>query len=91
MLKGIHLTLMIGPAVPLPVPRALIDALTSVSVTTPTEGPSVFQVQFTLSNRSPLQTLFLVAGGSSIPLRGAGSAAIAEAPSLTHSRAPWYA
>lgn len=68
MLKGIHLTLMAGPAVPVPVPRPVVDALESVSVTTPTEGPSVFQLQFTLSNRSPLQTLFLVSGGSSIPM-----------------------
>ena len=30
----IHLTLMIGPAVPLPVPREVLDALTSVQVTT---------------------------------------------------------
>ena len=28
MLKGIHLTLMIGPAVPVPVPRDVLDALT---------------------------------------------------------------
>ncbi len=67
MLKGIHLTLMVGPAVPLPVPQEMIDALVSVSVTTSTDGPSVFQLQFSLSNRSPLQTLFMVAGGSSIP------------------------
>jgi hypothetical protein len=34
MLKGIHLTLMIGPVVPIPVPRDVLDALTSVTVTT---------------------------------------------------------
>ena len=28
MLKGVHLTLMIGPAVPIPVPRDVLDALT---------------------------------------------------------------
>ena len=32
MLKGIHLSLMIGPAVPLPAPSAVIDALTGVKV-----------------------------------------------------------
>ena len=33
MLKGIDLTLMIGPAVPIPVPQSVLDALTSVTVT----------------------------------------------------------
>ena len=32
MLKGVDLTLMIGPAVPIPVPRSVLDALTSVRV-----------------------------------------------------------
>jgi len=68
MSNSIHLTLMIGPAVPVPVPQAVLDALTSVQVTTATEGPSVFQLAFTLSNRSPLHTLFLLSGGSSIPI-----------------------
>ena len=34
MLKGIHLTLMIGPAVPIPVPQVILDALNSVQVIT---------------------------------------------------------
>ena len=68
MLKGVHLTLMIGPAVPSPVSRDVLDALTSVMVTTSDEGPSVFQLQFTLKTSSPLHTLFLLAGGSPIPL-----------------------
>lgn len=68
MLKGINLTLMIGVGAPLAVPKAVIDALTSVEVTNKTDGPSVFQLQFTLSNKSPLQTLFLLAGGSVPPM-----------------------
>ncbi len=68
MNKGIHLTLMIGHAVPVPVPQAVLNALTDVQVTTTTEGPSGFQLTFTLSNRSPLHTLFLISGGSSIPI-----------------------
>ena len=67
MLKGVHLTLMIGPVVPIPVPRDVLDALTSVTVTTRDDGPSVFQLQFTLKTSSPLQTLFLLSGGSPIP------------------------
>ena len=70
MLKGIHLTLMIGPVIAVPVPEVILDALTSVSVTSNSgpATPSVFELSFTLSNSSPLQTLFLVSGVSPIPL-----------------------
>jgi hypothetical protein len=70
VLKGVHLTLMIGPVVAVPVPQVILDALTSVSVTSNSAPatPSVFELSFTLSNSSPLQTLFLVSGGSPIPL-----------------------
>ena len=68
MNKGIHLTLMIGPAVPVPVPQSVLDALTSLIVTTTAGQASGFQLTFTLSNRSPLQTLFLLSGGAQIPL-----------------------
>lgn len=64
----IHLTLMIGPAVPLPVPPEVLDALVSVQVTTSASDASGFQLQFTINNRSPLQTLFLLSGGSPVPL-----------------------
>ncbi|MBD0371728.1 MAG: hypothetical protein ICV60_12885 [Pyrinomonadaceae bacterium] len=68
MLKGVHLTLMMGPLVPVPVPQSVLDALTSVTVTTNDVGKSGFQLTFTLSKRSPLHTLFLVTGGSPIPV-----------------------
>ena len=68
MLSGIHMTLMIGPAVPLPVSADVLNALTSIEVTNTTDGPSVFRLQFTLPKKSPLEVLFLVAGGASIPL-----------------------
>jgi hypothetical protein len=70
VLKGIHLTLMIGPVVAAPVPQFILDALTSVSITSNSgpATPSVFELSFTLSNISPLQTQFLVTGGSPIPL-----------------------
>jgi hypothetical protein len=68
MLKGIHLTLMMGPLVPVPVPQVVLDALTSVTVTTNDVGKSGFELSFTLSNRSPLHTLFLLTGGSPIPI-----------------------
>ena len=69
MLKGVYLTLMVGPVVPLPVPRSVLDALTSVQVTTAAGKPSGFQLSFTLNKRSPLHTLFLIAGGQTPLLR----------------------
>lgn len=68
MLKGIHLTLMVGPVVPIPAPQEVLDALTSVQVTTSAGERSGFQLTFTLSNQSPLHTLFLLAGGSIPPI-----------------------
>jgi len=68
MLNAIHMTLMVGPAVPIPVSRDVLDALTGVQVTTTTEGPSAFQLQFALNNRSPLHSIFLLSAGLPIPL-----------------------
>lgn len=63
-----YLQLMIGPGVPVPMPREVMDALVSVQVTSNTRSASVFQLTFTLSTSSPLHTIFLVSGGASIPL-----------------------
>ncbi|MDX2216066.1 MAG: hypothetical protein SFY66_22565 [Oculatellaceae cyanobacterium bins.114] len=68
MLKGVYLTLMVGPTVPTPVPQVVLDALTDVTVTIASGKTSGFQLTFTLSNRSPLQTIFLLSGGSPIPV-----------------------
>jgi hypothetical protein len=46
----------------------VIDALTSVEVTVSATGKSGFQLSFTLANSSPLQTFFLLAGGSPVPI-----------------------
>lgn len=64
MVQGVYLTLLVGPMVPVPAPRAVLDALVSVEVTTNDVGPSAFQLTFTLNNRSELHTLFLIAGGA---------------------------
>lgn len=69
MLKGIYLTLLVGPVVPIPVPQVVIDALTGIKVTRATSAASGFELTFTLSNRSPLQTIFLLAAGSTPLLR----------------------
>ena len=66
MPNGIRLQLYIGPLIPIPAPQTVIDSLTEVSVTTNDVGRSGFQLSFTLSNRSPLHTLFLLTGGSPI-------------------------
>jgi hypothetical protein len=66
MIDGIKLSLMIGPLVPLPVSRDVIDALTAVQVTSAAGSSSGFQLTFTLSNRSPLHTLFVLSSGTSI-------------------------
>lgn len=66
MIDGVRLNLMIGPVVPIPAPRVVMDALTSCEVTTTDTGPTMFQLTFSLSNRSPLHTLFLLAGGGPI-------------------------
>ncbi len=64
MIKGIQLSLMIGPAVPVPVSRGVLDALTSVKVTASAgETQSGFELNFRLGKRSPLHTLFLLSGG----------------------------
>lgn len=68
MVDGMLLTLMVGPLLPVPVPKVVLDALTDVEITTNTQGPSVFQLRFDLSTRSPLHTLFMVTGGGAIPI-----------------------
>jgi hypothetical protein len=62
--KGIQLTLLVGPVVPLPVPRVVLDALDSVEVTTAAGSASGFQLSFQISARSELNTIFLIAAGT---------------------------
>ena len=63
MLKGkITLSLLIGPVIPIPVPKPIIDALTSVEITTATGEASGFQMSFLFSSKSPLNTLLLLLG-----------------------------
>ena len=60
--KGIHLTLMIGPIVPVPVPQIVMNALDSVQVTTAAGAASGFQMSFQFSSKSELNTFFIIAG-----------------------------
>lgn len=68
MLKGIHLTLLMGPVVPVPAPRVIIDALESVTVTTAAGSASGFQMSLQINSRSELNILFLIAAGQSTSL-----------------------
>ena len=67
MVKRVLLTVLVGPVVPVPVPQVVLDALTSITVTTPTTGPTVFELDFQLSNKSPLHTIFLLTSGGALP------------------------
>ncbi len=61
MLKGIHLSLMIGPGLPAPAPKAVVDALQSVKVTSGTDK-SGFQITLSVSKNSTLLDTLLPAG-----------------------------
>lgn len=63
-----YLQLLIGPGVPVPVGRDVLEALVSLSVTSNTDSASVFQLTFTVSTKSPLHTLFLLSGGAQLPI-----------------------
>ncbi|MDO9101184.1 MAG: hypothetical protein Q7J20_10190 [Candidatus Nitrotoga sp.] len=60
--NGIHLTLMIGPIVPVPVPQMVMNALDSVQITTAAGAASGFQMSFQFSSKSELNTFFIIAG-----------------------------
>jgi len=61
MLQGIHLTLMIGPVLPVPAPKAVVDAVQSVQITNG-KDKSGFQISFAVGKSSPLLTTMLPAG-----------------------------
>jgi hypothetical protein len=71
MLKGIHLTLLVGPVVVFPVPKVVLDALQSVKVTSTAGANSAsgFELTFGFTARSPLNTIFLIAGAQTPLLR----------------------
>lgn len=61
MLKGIHLTLLIGPAVPVPAPKFVVDAVQAIQVTSGKDR-SGFQITFAVGKTSTLLTTMLPAG-----------------------------
>jgi hypothetical protein len=68
MASPLYLSLLIGPMEPVPAPKPIADALLSAEVTESATGRSGFQLTFTLGDSSILQTLFLLVGGSPLPI-----------------------
>jgi hypothetical protein len=60
--KGIQLTLLLGPVVPIPAPRVVIDALDSVEVRSSTSTPGGFTLTFQFESKSALNQIFIIAG-----------------------------
>jgi hypothetical protein len=59
--KGIQLSLLMGPVIPAPAPRVVMDALDNVQVTTSAGSASGFQLSFQFTAKSDLNTIFLIA------------------------------
>ncbi|MGY2012121.1 hypothetical protein ACW9HC_34555 [Nocardia gipuzkoensis] len=67
--SGVKLSLYIGPLVPTPVGRDVLEALESVQVEVASGATqSGFELVFRLSRRSPLHTVFLLSGGATLPV-----------------------
>ena len=63
MLSSVQMTLMMGPIIPVTLPRVVLDSLASVEVKIEDVGQSGFQLIFSIDKQSPLQILFLLTGG----------------------------
>lgn len=66
--SALHLSLMIGPVAPVPVPALMIDALEFVEVSHAAGTTSAFQLRFKVTSQSALNTIFLVATGQNTTL-----------------------
>ncbi|QSJ19378.1 hypothetical protein JYQ62_12030 [Nostoc sp. UHCC 0702] len=62
MLKGFYLTLLMGPTIPAPAPRPVIEALNSVQVTITSGQRNGFQLSFNLSKKSLINQVLLPSG-----------------------------
>jgi hypothetical protein len=68
LIKGIHLTLLIGVGKPKPLSQEALNALTNVRITSASGNASGFQLSFSISTNSPSQTIFWFATRSLLPL-----------------------
>src|SRR5690349_18513853 len=69
MLRGMQLTILMGPVLPMPVPAAVADAFVSAQVTVASGQRSGFQLVFSLGKKSPLGPGLLAAGFFDPPTR----------------------
>jgi hypothetical protein len=70
MLKGsVHLTLMMGPVIPIPVPKVVVDALDDVTITNAVGSASGFEMKFSVSNESVFTNFMLLLGQTGPLLR----------------------
>ena len=68
MNSPVRLQVLAGPGIPTALSRSALEALQEVKVESGSgEAQSGFELTFRISNRSPLHTLFLLSGGTSIP------------------------
>ncbi|MGY8871592.1 MAG: hypothetical protein ACKVJE_14230 [Pseudomonadales bacterium] len=63
MSSAVHMSLMIGPVVPIPVPAMMINALEEARVISAADSASGFQLRFKVHSKSELNTIFLIAVG----------------------------
>ena len=63
--KGVQLTLMIGPVIPVPAPRVVMDALDNVEVRTSAGAVGGFTLTFKFNSKSELNSIFIIAGAQS--------------------------
>jgi hypothetical protein len=82
VLDGLHLTVLAGPVVPLPTPKVVVDALQSIKVISSAGAASGFELTFAFSSRSPLNTIFLIAGAQTPMLRVVIIATINSVPQV---------
>ncbi|MHA6262323.1 hypothetical protein ACXYMO_03900 [Arenibacterium sp. CAU 1754] len=69
MIKGIDLTVLFGPGIPVPAPASVVEALQSVSIEENAgETQSGFDLTFSVEKDSPLNTIFLLSGGAALPI-----------------------
>ncbi|WP_171175000.1 hypothetical protein [Ruegeria sp. HKCCD8929] len=69
MIQGVDISLLFGPGVPIPAPREVIEALETVRVEENSgETQSGFELIFSADKDSPLNTIFLLSGGSALPI-----------------------
>ena len=67
--QPVRLHLYAGPAIALPAPQGLVEALREVTIENGSgDTQSGFELVFDVPKKSPLSTLFLLTGGVSIPL-----------------------